>query len=304
MSRIFAPHRLLVLDARKRFGVLHRHARVGGLSLNWIRYAYDTRVESEPTRRYYLVILPRAGRLRIGYGGREQEAGRGGCIVVSTGERLRMDWLDGCAALAIKVARRDVERSLNAAGIWPARPPEFAFGAGVPARAPAPLAALAALLATDLDGAQVTAAGDPAASATTELFVRTLLAYCRHDLSARLRGLPTETVPRYVRRVEEYLHLHARERVRVSDIATVAGVSARTLFAAFRRYRGCGPVAFVRALRLDGAHAALAVPGAAPRTVAQVARAWGFANPGRFAAEYRRRHGCAPGATLRQAAAR
>jgi transcriptional regulator GlxA family with amidase domain len=74
----------------------------------------------------------------------------------------------------------------------------------------------------------------------------------------------------------------------------------RALQYAFRRYRDTTPLQYARTVRLEHAHRDLRNAGPADGvTVAAVAARWGFANPGRFSADYRAVYGRNPFRTLR-----
>ncbi|MEU4839800.1 AraC family transcriptional regulator [Nocardia testacea] len=106
--------------------------------------------------------------------------------------------------------------------------------------------------------------------------------------------------PDTVRRAIAYLESHVREDITVAAVAAAAFVTPRALQSAFRRHLGTTPLRYLRRLRLAGAHEQLlaAVPGDG-QTVATVARAWGFAHPGRFATAYHRCYGRTPSEVLR-----
>lgn len=90
-----------------------------------------------------------------------------------------------------------------------------------------------------------------------------------------------------------------REPFTVEDLADECGVSARALQYAFRRHLGITPMAYARQARLAEAHREL--QEASPEqgaTVAGIASAWGFLNPGRFAAYYAQQYGRRPSETL------
>lgn len=105
--------------------------------------------------------------------------------------------------------------------------------------------------------------------------------------------------PLTVRRAVAYMESHIREDIAVSDIAAAAYVTVRALQLAFRRHLDTTPTAYLKRMRLRGAHEDL-VAGSAVNgdTVAAIAAAWGFGHPGRFAALYRRHYGRSPAATL------
>jgi transcriptional regulator GlxA family with amidase domain len=114
------------------------------------------------------------------------------------------------------------------------------------------------------------------------------------------RGKPGP-VPQNVRRCEEFIELHAAEPITIADMTAVSGASERMLFREFRDHRATSPMAFLKAHRLERAHGELAGADAGQHTVGQVAGAWGFAHPGHFAKDYRRRFGRNPSETLRGA---
>ncbi|HLI60526.1 MAG TPA: helix-turn-helix transcriptional regulator [Solirubrobacteraceae bacterium] len=103
-----------------------------------------------------------------------------------------------------------------------------------------------------------------------------------------------------LRRAIEFVDARSGLDIDVDDIARDAGVTARAIQSAFRRHLDLTPTAYMRELRLQGAHEQLRA--ARPEdgmTVTRVALDWGFGNPSRFAAYYRAVYGRPPGETLR-----
>jgi transcriptional regulator GlxA family with amidase domain len=103
-----------------------------------------------------------------------------------------------------------------------------------------------------------------------------------------------------LRRIDAWMDAHHAEGIGVEDMARFAGVSVRSLQAAFRRTYGITPSAALLACRLRHARARLSRP--LPNTsVTQVALDCGFFHLGRFARQYRQMFGESPSATLRRA---
>ena len=102
-----------------------------------------------------------------------------------------------------------------------------------------------------------------------------------------------------VRRAVAFLEANPDLDLGIVEIAQATHVSIRTLQAAFRRHLDTTPMAYLRRVRLDRVRADLraAEPGTGV-TVTQVATRWGFGDPGRFSAYYRRAYGESPRATL------
>ncbi|WP_433061542.1 AraC family transcriptional regulator [Dactylosporangium sp. CS-033363] len=111
---------------------------------------------------------------------------------------------------------------------------------------------------------------------------------------------PGRVPPAAVRRAIAFMDAHADEPLTAATIATAAGIGVRGLQVAFRRHLDQTPLEYLRRIRLERVHRELqaAEPGEGA-TVKAIARRWGFANPGRFTAEYRNVYGHLPSRTLR-----
>ena len=92
---------------------------------------------------------------------------------------------------------------------------------------------------------------------------------------------------------------HAGEPITVQQVADAAFISTRGLHYAFTRDLGRSPSEVLRRIRLERARAELAASDGR-RTVAAVARRWGFANASRFSQAYHRAFGEHPAETLRR----
>ncbi len=100
-------------------------------------------------------------------------------------------------------------------------------------------------------------------------------------------------------RAETFLLEHATEQITVDDVAAAAGLSVRGVQAAFQRHHGITPTMYLRRIRLLLAREQL--EAADGRSVAEIARATGFAHLGRFAGSYRREFGELPRQTAASA---
>jgi AraC-like DNA-binding protein len=99
-----------------------------------------------------------------------------------------------------------------------------------------------------------------------------------------------------VEALKAWLAARAHGPVRMTELATRAGVSQRTVERSFLR-TGCTPLEYLRGVRLEHARQMLAA-ATATTTVAEVARAAGFTHLSRFAIEYRGRFGELPSQAL------
>ena len=88
------------------------------------------------------------------------------------------------------------------------------------------------------------------------------------------------------------------EPVTADQMALVAGVSLRSLYAGFKEFCGVSPMQYLRTLRLDGARQALL--NEPDCNIGSIAMLWGFGHLGRFSVEYKERFGESPSQSVRR----
>ncbi|MFD0427713.1 helix-turn-helix transcriptional regulator [Streptomyces zhihengii] len=87
---------------------------------------------------------------------------------------------------------------------------------------------------------------------------------------------PGAVGPAAVRRAVDHIHDHAARALTLADLAQAAGVTGRALQYGFARHLNTSPMAYLRRVRLERAHAELAVAEHGDgTTVAAVAARWG-----------------------------
>lgn len=106
----------------------------------------------------------------------------------------------------------------------------------------------------------------------------------RHRQSAR---------PFYVKRAVDWMYAHAAQKVTMDELAALSGVSVRTLQLGFRNSYGSSPMSYLLKIRLECAYKEL-LSEPAMVTIDEIARRWGFSNPGKFSAHIRNRYGRNP----------
>jgi transcriptional regulator GlxA family with amidase domain len=119
----------------------------------------------------------------------------------------------------------------------------------------------------------------------------------RHSFSHLLEREEGMPAPAMVRRLEEFIEAHWREAITIERLAAEAGVSIRAVFRAFERSRGYSPMAFAKAVRLKRAREIL-TSGDPGVSVTATAFKTNFANPSRFAKDYREAFGELPSQTV------
>jgi AraC-like DNA-binding protein len=126
-----------------------------------------------------------------------------------------------------------------------------------------------------------------------------LLEGLRHNYSKFVNGPDRPAAPWQVRATEEFMRENADQPLSLGDLATVGGVSARSLQYTFRRTRGCSPMEFLRRVRLERVRNEL-LHAVDDTTVTSAGMRWGFLHLGRLAADYRATFSESPSVTLRR----
>jgi len=111
----------------------------------------------------------------------------------------------------------------------------------------------------------------------------------------------TPLLPRGVRRAIDAMRSNAGRDWSMKGLASVAGVSSRTLQRQFRIFLGKAPRETLRDIRFERARREL-LQGAVEAKVTDIALRCGFPHGGRFSVEYRRRYGETPSQTLKRQA--
>lgn len=266
------------------------------------RFSTEVRQSGDQSSNF-VVVMPCKGALTVRQDGSATTASEGGGLVLRPSPRAQVVFSDAGnrANLCFTVAeveealRHTLDRDLR-------RPLEFAprldWTCGLAASFKHHLAAVFAEFQR-LDGV----ADNPVAlAAVTDLLVTLLLRAAPHNYTDQLDTRAPCAVPAYVRRAEDFMLANSTKPIRMAEVAAAAGCSVRNLQDVFRHFRGMTPLAALHACRLEQVHAELSRGAAGP--IGAVARNYGFTNPSRFGAAFRRRFGEAPSDVVRRASRR
>lgn len=295
VGAVFKPHRL-TLHGSNLHARMH-HAPLGAVSFNRLAYGGDVTIDPGPLGDFLLVQMPMAGQADIHCGGQHVVSDPGLASVLTPSEPLRMRWSADNDQLIVRIERSALERVCSAyLGHKPYQTLRFRLDM---AWRGAAWHALMQYLAETLERAPEAASHPLTACQLEQLVIGTLLTCQPHSLSDDLRQHGKPLAPRHVKVVEEYIHTHADAALTPAQLAEIAGVSLRSLYAGFREHRGLSPMAYLRTVRLERVRQDLLCDPTLSSVTAAALR-WGFAHLGRFSAEYRRAFGECPAQTLRR----
>ena len=293
IAGVYVPHRMTAdgaLDARLNV------VRSGDITLGWLRYGAETRLVAPPTTESFHLNLTLAGSTVVHQGpaAARTAAYRSG-VMLSPEQACRLRWSADAAQFAMKIQRQALETQLSAL-LHDAVPGPLRFSLAVDLRTPEGAALLAG---TQFIAAQLELQDelDDLVRRQMESFLLTQVLLgipnnYRHRLTATAGAIPRVALDEAV----DYIEAHPERPLGVAELATVAGVSAAELRAAFRAQLDTTPEEYVRGVRLTRAHAELAGGWTGPAT--RLAHRWGFPDAERFAAAYRARYGRLPAAQI------
>ncbi len=276
-------------------------ARLGRTTLGAMSFDSDVHYDLGETESCFLIQLADRGTIEYVNGGETCEVTPTQGMVTSPTRPLRIHYGKRSRGFIFKIDRRTLEnhfRTLTGATL--SRP--LIFGASIPDRSSFALryGRLLRYLVGELDADGGILSMPRYIANIEDLVMTALLTGQRHNFSHCLKTPPPSTTPALIRRVEEYVLADPARPCSIADFVSLTGVSGRSLYRAFRRYRGCTPMSFVRTARLNMARIQLTAgtPGA---TVTSIALNCGFEHLGRFAHDYAAHYGEPPSQTLKTA---
>jgi AraC-like DNA-binding protein len=304
VARVYHQHRFTILGDQRVFAMSLDAATLGPITLGWLAYDTEIRIDSEPHVDAYQVNLVTAGQTPAYCGSNQIVA------TSKTGMIFRPDRPTGFAGwrapgqmLAIKIERQALEDELEQLLNRPvAGPIAFALALDLSRRAAADWNQLVSTVAKRLFDPESLFRQPIMTAPLVHAMLSGLLLSADHDYRDQLNAAARSIAPTTVRRAHEYIEQHAHEPLTVAQVASWAGVSVRALQQGFQRSLGATPHGIIQRTRLERAHHDLVNASADEATVAGIGAKWGFPHAGRFAALYHARYNTYPSTTLRSAA--
>ena len=136
--------------------------------------------------------------------------------------------------------------------------------------------------------------------AMDSLIARLLLCSLPHNYSDEYNGCRSLAAPYYVRRAEEYINQNLANHISLEDLVEICGVSGRSLYNGFKRFRATTPMRFLKDRRLAAARDRLKTMDPSRESVTAIALDCGFTHLSRFAQDYRQMFGELPSETGRK----
>lgn len=300
VSQIFCDHRFDVAGGGQAFDTQISHLRAGNLSFNTFAYSRAVSVDPGCLANFYLLQMIQAGKEVLRYGNLEFDLVPGSVSVISPGIPVKKFSTAGTRKLLIRIERDLIERSCIKHLGYDIRK-SLHFDVGQPTNADTEvLKNLITFLYEQMSGGNGLFRSPLMLASMEQMVATSLLLSQRHNYFDELNSSKGPIVPRFVRRIEDYIEAYADQPITVADMAAHAGVSTRSLFAGFKKFRNTSPMLQLRYVRLQNVRRDFLERGHESVSVTEVATRWGFMHLGRFAEQYKRYFGESPSDTLKR----
>lgn len=299
-SRMAAPVHIHGMPGKESFAWRVHHLALGPLALVASETQSGVWADCEGAPDAYLLTLPLASKataeMIVGKNVTPVVLGRTAALSVP-GQMSRVVVRSGFRSLQLTIPREAVLAAVQT--LTATEPRDVQLDARFVLDAPQvePFVRLIAVTLQEADKANPRFEEPGAAARLAEaLVLRFLLAQPGSEAKLFARTSPAAE-PRHVRRAAEYIDANFERHITMAELTRVAGIGARSLQLGFRKHRGCSPLEFAQARRLERARLLLLTSETA-QMVSDVARLAGGRHLGRFSIRYRERFGESPTRTL------
>lgn len=278
----------------------HSEIRLDTMSIDLVHLdcGDDFQIKKESVNDWYVLQVPVLGTCEVNIGRRSFTLCAGQALIVNPGQLVCKHWSGRLLQLMLRIDRQNLQRVLceDLQADLP-RPLEFEGGpltGSISVELPRIIEAIWRDAHSDrlLQHPRVV-------SQLERTLLLMVLGGAPHTCREQFDRVAT-AAPCYVKRAEEFIHRHARDRVTIAELVSAAGTSARSLYSGFRRWRNSTPMSYLRRVRLDLARKELQRIAREGGKITEVAGECGYEHLSRFSKDYRARFGETPSETLRK----
>jgi AraC-like DNA-binding protein len=297
-ERIFCENRLRSLDTRSAVRTRIFYRRVGGIGIGRMSYGGEVTIEPGVLGSFALVQMPIRGQELITCGSQQVRSTPSQGSVLSPKLPIVIQHSHSTEKLIIRVDRTVLEQHCQQY-LGRTLRSDLEFQAAMPLDTPEGRRWMR-MVGWVYDSLSVEDDLPPLLAKQMESTLVSMLLTCQpHNYSAEMCSDPGSSIaPSFVKRVERYIEEHAHEPITIVEMAEHAGVSSRSLFTGFRRFRNTSPMLYLKEIRLRHVQEELQRQSPGTTTVTAVAFRWGFSHLGHFTTDYKRRFCESPSETL------
>ena len=298
-ARTFCENRLKKLDGLHPINARMHHRKVRGVGFGRITYGGAVYIDPGCFDSFYLVQVPLSGREVVEIGRQTVcSTGKVGSIINATVPCLIRHEAN-TEKLVVRIEREVLERNcIQHLGHALRQPIEFLPSMMLDGAAGGRWTSFLRWVYESLALDDQCFDSPIMAAQLEQTDIATLLTCQPHNYTEQLTGEERSIAPAFVKRIERYIEDNADQPITIVDLAEHAGVSSRSIFNGFRRFRNTSPMLYLKEVRMRRVNEELQRLSSSETTVTAVAYNWGFTHLGHFTTDYKRRFGESPSQTL------
>jgi len=303
VGEVFRPHNLNVVGRGQRPRASMDHLAFRDVTINRLSYSAEVAINSEPFKNFILVMTPLRGSASVRCGKHEVQSTSRLASVVGPSTDLSMRWDADCDQFILRIGMTAIEKTCEAYLGRPLKAPiEFSVGLDLTCESSKLWKQVISLMLSNSELASSAASYPLIAAQVEQLLIGALLNCQPHQYQQFLSDTSVSISPGFIKRAEDFMTASVEEPVTMRDVAIHVGVSLRSLYAGFERYRNMSPKSFLRNKRLELVRQDLleASLSGKPKTVTTIALARGFSHLGHFTRGYQQKYGELPSDTLKR----
>ncbi len=296
----------LAVDRKSEFHFGDFETRLGSTIVHLWNWTSETECQTStvfPPNYHVVLHFPLAGEIEANEGKRSVRVKTGQALVVSSPGITGKKWRGPCQLLNIVVSRQALTRLLETNyGIVSSDTLTFEPLATLDLQNLATVTRFVDTVLADLSqDSSLFCESALAAQAETTL-LSLLLKTIPHKYRDQINDRQSSIVPYYVRRAERFMQENLRAKIETSVLVEVSGVSARTLYYGFKKFRHTTPMKYLKSHRLVRARNAILESRFEGCRISEISTSVGYANFSQFSRDYREHFGESPAQTLRASA--
>lgn len=296
---VFCQNELTSLDSVSTVDANMCYQKFGNLGMGQISYGGEVTISPEEFDTFYLVQMPLQGGERIDSNSQSTYISQSVGCVLNPQYPILIHHSSNTKKLFLRIGRDLLERQCGnhlGRGV----PLQIEFDTAMPLNSTAGKRWMRTMswLVDNMNDDLVS--DSPLLTVQIEHMVAAMLLECQHsNRSEEFLDDSHKITPSFVRRAQQYLEERASEPITICDIAEYVGVSTRSLYNGFQKYRNMSPMHMLKEIRLNRVREQLMQSQSGQTTVTAAAYQWGFGHLGHFTTDYKRRFGECPSDTLK-----
>ena len=256
LSKSYKQHQVHVAPGDD-LHVVHHQATLSSISINYLEYGAEVGISVAPINDWYMVQVPIAGSTSNRTPNEEQLILPGTALVIDCQSDISQQWSADCCQIQIKIDRNAIEQHLNRMLGTPIKEPvRFDLIIDLDEPKIASWWRFIEFLITEFEKGESAMTIGPSVNYIESTIITNLLIAQRHNYSEALLDIESGVVPAHVKKAEDYIRENITQTIAIDDLVDIAGVSKRTLYEGFRRFRHTSPMNFLRSYRMEKVHTA------------------------------------------------